>query len=523
MIANIIYSIILLTTVRILYEYTIRDRKLPPGPRRLPLIGNLHQVPAAGQLPWLVYHKWAKQYGPIYSLQFGGTTFIVISSAEIARDLLDRRGSKYSDRLESVMAGEILTKGNHILLRPYDETYKLHQKMEAPVLNSRTSPLYAPVHELESLQLLNDLLTTADSHTFAQHLERYSISIIYSLTYGLRVPDFSHPDVATIHETQTHMLDCLVPGKWLVEVIPAMKHLPRCLAPWRVMAENYHKIESALHLKHMDHGLSSSRSWNWTKEFTSSPQGHEMEKLEMAYDLGILADAGMDTTAATLQTFVFAAVTQPAFLAPAQAELDAVIGHHRLPMLADKVRLPYIMAIVNETLRWHTVVPVLTPHATKVEDEYLGFRIPANSCVLALHWSMNMDETIFPDAHVFAPERWVVDADEGKKKKYHAFGYGRRICTGRHIAENSAFLVIARLLWAYDILSEGGEGMYREKLGAFVPSFVSKPLPFEARFVVRSEGKRELIERVWDVQEKDIDVVMGGVEGVWRKQQGGKA
>ncbi|KAF7192400.1 Cytochrome P450 monooxygenase [Pseudocercospora fuligena] len=438
MIANIIYSIIFLAVVRILYEYTIRDRKLPPGPRRLPLIGNLHQVPGAGELPWLVYHQWAKKYGPIYSLQFGGTTFIVISSGEIARDLLDRRGSKHSDRLQSVMAGEILTKGNHILLRPYDETYRIHQKMESPVLNSKTSPLYAPVHELESLQLLKDLLATKDSHSFAEHLERYSISIIYSLAYSLRVPDFSHPDVATIHETQTHMLGCLVPGKWLVEVIPMMKYLPRLLAPWRVMAENYHLIESALHLKHMDHGL-ESKSWNWTKEFTASSLGAGMEKLEMAYDLGILADAGMDTTAATLQTFVFASVTQPNFLSSAQAELDSVIGSDRIPVLADKPRLPYIMAIVNETLRWHTVVPVLTPHATKVEDEYLGYRIPANSCVLALQWSMNMDENIFPDPHSFLPERWL---DNESKKRYHAFGYGRRICTGRHIAENSAFLVM---------------------------------------------------------------------------------
>ena len=135
----IVVTVLSLVILRVLYEYLIRDRNIPPGPPRLPLIGNLHQAPPEGALPWLTYAKWAEQYGPIFSVQFGGSTFIMLSDETMVHELLDKRGNKYSDRPRLVQAGENLTKGRHILLRSYDEDFRRHQKMEAPVLSPRAS------------------------------------------------------------------------------------------------------------------------------------------------------------------------------------------------------------------------------------------------------------------------------------------------------------------------------------------------------------------------------------------------
>ena len=132
-------SFIFLILLRIFYEFYIRDRNIPPGPPRLPLIGNLHQAPKPDELPWLVYAKWAEQYGPIYSVQFGGNTFIMLSDEGMVHELLDKRGNKYSDRPRLVQAGENLHKGRHILFRNYDEDFRRHQRMEAPVLSPRAS------------------------------------------------------------------------------------------------------------------------------------------------------------------------------------------------------------------------------------------------------------------------------------------------------------------------------------------------------------------------------------------------
>jgi hypothetical protein len=93
-------SIILVVVTMLIAMYLIRQQrrraKLPPGPPGLPLIGNLHQAPKGA--PWLMYQKWIEQYGNIVSVNFGGTTIVIIGDYETAKNLLDKRGSIYSDR-----------------------------------------------------------------------------------------------------------------------------------------------------------------------------------------------------------------------------------------------------------------------------------------------------------------------------------------------------------------------------------------------------------------------------------------
>ena len=70
----------------------------------------------------------------------------------------------------------------------------------------------------------------------------------------------------------------------------------------------------------------------------------------------------------------------------AQAELNCFLGQRRLPVIADMESLPYVSAIVKETLRWHTTGPLGFPHATIADDEYNGYFIPKDSIVIANTW-----------------------------------------------------------------------------------------------------------------------------------------
>ena len=96
--------IIVLSVVVLLLGYLVRkyqrSAKFPPGPRRLPIIGNLLEAPDSA--PWVSFTKWVKEYGPLVSLDFGGTNIILLGNHEVARDLLDKRGDIYSDRPHSV-------------------------------------------------------------------------------------------------------------------------------------------------------------------------------------------------------------------------------------------------------------------------------------------------------------------------------------------------------------------------------------------------------------------------------------
>jgi hypothetical protein len=97
----------LLAALGVLFAiYVIRQQRyaaiLPPGPRRLPFLGNLLQAPSGAV--WVHFQRWVDQFGPLVSLDFGGTIVILVGSFEIGRDLLDKRANIYSSRPRSVSA-----------------------------------------------------------------------------------------------------------------------------------------------------------------------------------------------------------------------------------------------------------------------------------------------------------------------------------------------------------------------------------------------------------------------------------
>ena len=149
----------------------------------------------------------------------------------------------------------------------------------------------------------------------------------------------------------------------------------------------------------------------------------------------------------------------PETQARAHAELDAVVGRSRLPTFSDFSHLPYIRAMVKESLRWRPVAPSGVPHQSTEDDWYEGMFIPKGTVCITNIWHMNRDPKIFGEnTEDFDPERYL-DASGGivpgmseiKEQGHFAYGFGRRNCVGRHMADNSLFINIAVLLWATKI------------------------------------------------------------------------
>jgi len=155
----------------------------------------------------------------------------------------------------------------------------------------------------------------------------------------------------------------------------------------------------------------------------------------------------------------------------AQAELDTVVGRDRMPTLADAPSLPYVGAVIKETLRWRPVLPLGVPHAATEDDWYEGMFIPKGTICLANSWHCNRDRAVFgDDADDFRPERHL-DEDGGlssgpletNQAGHVSFGFGRRICVGKDLAQDSLFINIARILWAATL------ERVRDENGKYVP------------------------------------------------------
>ncbi|EIW84461.1 cytochrome P450 [Coniophora puteana RWD-64-598 SS2] len=175
-----------------------------------------------------------------------------------------------------------------------------------------------------------------------------------------------------------------------------------------------------------------------------------------------LYSAAAETTSSTLIIFLLAMVQNPSVQVRAQEEIESVLGPDRLPSFADRQSLPYVEAVYRETLRWHPVAPLGIPHAATDGDVYKGWAIPNDSVVIANVWAISQNPERYPSPSSFKPERFFdnkgVLTDDIPT---YAFGFGRRICPGRHFADNSLWIVIGRLLAGFTFESEylqtGGE------------------------------------------------------------------
>ena len=152
-------------------------------------------------------------------------------------------------------------------------------------------------------------------------------------------------------------------------------------------------------------------------------------------------------------------VARPEIQRRAQAELDAVVGRARPPTFSDAPNLSYIQAIIKETLRWRPSLPIGIPHNTSEDVWYDSVFIPKGTMCIANLWQCHHDPAFYgDDAAKFNPERFL-DAQgsllsgptETRDEGHSTYGFGRRSCVGKHLANDSLFITIATVLWAANL------------------------------------------------------------------------
>ncbi|KAF8638111.1 hypothetical protein AX16_010572 [Volvariella volvacea WC 439] len=191
-------------------------------------------------------------------------------------------------------------------------------------------------------------------------------------------------------------------------------------------------------------------------------------------------------------------------LKKAQAEIDSVIQPGELPEFEDEAKLPYITAIVKETLRWRDVVPIAVPHVSTVDDVYKGYRLPAGTVVIPNSWAMLHDERYYPDPFSFNPDRFMKDGKlnpDVKDPEHAIWGYGRRVCPGRHLAFSSVWIAVASLITVFDLCKPlDNNGNPIEPTHEYVSGLIVEPKLFKCDFKPRSEAA---IRAVRDTANRD--------------------
>ncbi|KAJ7067247.1 cytochrome P450 [Mycena amicta] len=492
-----------------------KPKNLPPGPPPTSwLVGNRNQVPPTK--PWRWFQELNNQYGPVVYLQMGRTPTIVLGTAQAAWEILEKKSTVTSSRPRFIMGQEILSNNMRGLMSHNGPFWKRWRRVLHGSFMQKTSDTYKPVQSLESKQLMAELLKTPAK--YRQHIERYATSVVVVVTYGRRVHDIYNDEVVCLNrETQDYLVSINIPGKYLVESIPALLYLPNFLTPWRTEAlkQRAKDIEYLTRLvDEVKTKMNAGRAQpSFCRQLLENREKNDMNDLEIAYTCATPFGAGVETSAGSLASFMLAcAAFGPTFIPRAQSELDSVVGPDRLPAFSDYDSLPFIRAIVNETLRWRPVAVLGgTPHASTEDFVYEGMYIPKGSTIIANLWGIHLNPADFPDPHKFDPERFMEKRDYPGPWQHSSFGYGRRVCPGMYLAANSVFINIARILWGFNVSKArdaSGNEIEVDTL-AYTDGFNSVPLPFPVSITPRSPAHEAVILRENEIAQEEMRAYEG--------------
>ncbi|KFH45656.1 Fumitremorgin C synthase-like protein [Hapsidospora chrysogenum ATCC 11550] len=496
-----------------------RPKNYPPGPPTLPVIGNLHQMPSKDA--HLQFEKWAREYGPVYSLILGTKTMVVLSSDKAVKDLLDKKSSLYSHRPEMYI-GQNLCSGNlRVLMMPYGPRWRNSRKLVHGLLNVSAAKSYVPYQMLENKQMLHDMLVQPDR--FLHHIRRYSNALTTTMVFGWRTPTYEDEKMQQLFDGFSEFAELNQTGMAaLIDFFPFLRRIPESLSKTQKYAKELHKKEKALYMQHWLRAKKETQEGTikpcFCEEMFKVQKKEDISDDQAAYITGTLLEAGSDTTSSTLYAFVQAMLLYPKVQEKAQEEIERVVGSDRMPTMEDEPNLQYIRSCVKESLRWMpTTILGAVPHAVTQDDWYEGYLIPKNAGVVNNVWSINMDPRRHPNPRVFEPERYMNDfqslADaaanpDGTKRDQFTFGAGRRICPGIHVAERSLFLGVARILWAFNIepaSDENGKPIIPDP-DKLTQGFVCMPEEFPAKITPRSQARAEKVAQDWrEAQEECLD------------------
>lgn len=288
------------------------------------------------------------------------------------------------------------------------------------------------------------------------------------------------------------------PGKWMVDVLPFLRYVPDWVpfTGWkRAVREHHSNLQKLVNTPYdwmrgeMDEGRAApSFASKLLSEKDMTPEAASVIKWSAA----TLFAGGSHTTVWATYAFLKMMCFHPEIQSRAQNEIDRVVGNDRLPLVSDMDTLPYVWACVLEALRWHIVLPLAVPHMSMEDNVCEGFMIPKGSVVLPNLWAISRDENEYPDAHTFNPERYLGDKPQRSPQDW-VFGFGRRVCPGRLMAEESVFIVCATALATLHISRKMIDGVAVPIDLTQSAGLASHPTHFEYNLKPRSEQAKSLV------------------------------
>ncbi|XP_020239682.1 cytochrome P450 71D9 [Cajanus cajan] len=449
-----IFSIFMFMTHRILTKKSSTTPNLPPGPWKLPVIGNIHNL-IGSPLPHHRLRDLSAKYGPLMHLKLGEVPTVVVSSPVYAKEVMKTHDHIFASR-PHVLAAEIMDynfKG--VAFTPYGDYWRQMKKiMTLELLSSKRVQSFQPIRE----EVLTDFIkwiATKEGESF--NITKEMTSTVFTITARTALGNKCrhHQKLISVVKEAT-----IISGGFdLGDLYPSAKWLQHMSGLKPKLEKLHQQADQIMQQIINEHRESKSRA---TEE-----QGEEVDEvlldvlLKQEFCLGddsikaVIWDifgGGSDTSSATITWAMAEMIKNPRTMEKVQAEVRKVFDKEGKPNGSCMENLKYLKSVVSETLRLHPPGPLLLPRECRQACEINGYHIPMKSKIIVNAWAIARDQNVWTEAERFYPERFIESSVDykGNNFKFIPFGAGRRMCPGLTFGLSNVEYTLAMLMYHFN-------------------------------------------------------------------------
>ncbi|XP_058085380.1 flavonoid 3'-monooxygenase CYP75B137-like [Magnolia sinica] len=455
---------------------------LPPGPRGLPLVGNL---PFLDPELHVYFAKLARVHGPIFKLWLGNKLGIVISSPALAKEVLKDHDTTFANRDVPAAARVIAYGGSDIVWTPYGPEWRMLRKVCVREMLSGASldAVYALRRREVRATVSHMYKNSGVPINVGEQMFLTVMNVITSMLWGGTLKGEERTSLgAEFRQIVNEITELLgkpnvsdfFSGLARFDLQGMERQMKGPLARFDRIFELI--IDQRLKIDREEaEGKSSEKGSRDFLQFLlkMKDEGDSKTPLTMTHLKALLMDmvvGGTDTTSNTVEWAIAEMMQKPETMRKAQVELEAVVGRDNIVEESHIPKLHYLEAVVKEVLRLHPALPLMVPHCPSQTCTVGGYTVPKGSRVFVNVWAVHRDPSIWSNPSEFDPGRFLRTDYKwdfsGNDFHYFPFGSGRRICAGITMAERMVMYSLGSLVHSFEWrLPEGSKGDLTEKFG----------------------------------------------------------
>ncbi|XP_073143655.1 trans-cinnamate 4-monooxygenase-like [Henckelia pumila] len=445
--------------------------KCPPGPFSLPIFGSWLQI--GNNLNHHDFTRYAARFGDVFLLRMGQRNIAVISSKELAKEVLLTQGVEFGSRSRNIVFDIFTGKGQDMIFTEYgDHWRKMRRIVTVPFFTNKVVQQRRHEWEAEAAAVVRDVRENPAAATrgvvVRDRIELMVYNNVYKMMFGRGFESEEDPlyvKVKSVNAERSRLGQSLEYN--FGDFVPFFRPFLRgYLKICKEVTKRRLKLYKDFFLDERKQNISTRTTEDkdgkcGIDHILAAKNTGEINDENVLYIVENMNVAAIETTIWTLEWAIAELINNPQIQNKLRAEIDTVLGPDAQVTEPDTLKLPYLQAVIKETLRLRMIVPCLVPHMNLHDANLKDFTIPGGSRIYVNAWWLANDPAHWKRPDEFRPDRFLeeernVEAN-GNDMKYIPFGVGRRSCPGIFMAMAVVGITLGRLVQNFELLPPPGQ------------------------------------------------------------------